>query len=155
MTKSMQFVQNEKGDFVFIDADGTIHENVRPIKLFPLTDVDHWVSIVSHEGHEILCIENPEESLKNSYALLKNVLARHHFVPVIKIIHSIKRLPNGHEWNVTTDRGIISFVVETDESIQTLGYGRYVIFDKRNTRYLIPDVANLDRHSRHKLEHYY
>jgi hypothetical protein len=123
--------------------------------LFPLTDSDLWISIQSEDGHEILCLEDPKKLPEDSYVILADALSRRHFVPVIEVIHSISRISNRHDWNVTTDHGHTIFSVETDESIQSLGHGRLVILDSHNTRYLIPDVAKLDNESRRKLEHYY
>ena len=153
--KNIEFVEDAKGQLILVDPDGVRHVNVHPAKLFPLTEKDHWISIQSEGAREILCIEDPQCLPEPSRTLLLNAVARRNFVPIIQVIHRIVRLADGHEWHVTTDRGDTSFEVETDESIQTLGHGRIVIIDRRNTRYLIPDVASLDRVSKRKLEHYY
>ena len=151
----IEFGKDEKGRLVLVDPAGVRHVNVHPAKLFPLTDKDFWISIQSEGAREILCIEDPQTLPEPSRTILLEALARRDFVPIIQVIHRIVRLADGHEWHVTTDRGDTSFEVETDESIQNLGHGRLVIVDRRNTRYLIPNVASLDRISRRKLEHYY
>jgi hypothetical protein len=151
----IEFGKDEKGRLVLVDPAGVRHVNVHPAKLFPLTDKDFWISIQSEGAREILCIEDPQTLPEPSRTILLEALARRDFVPIIQVIHRIVRLADGHEWHVTTDRGDTSFEVETDESIQNLGHGRLVIVDRRNTRYLITNVASLDRISRRKLEHYY
>ncbi|MFC5453905.1 DUF1854 domain-containing protein [Prosthecobacter fluviatilis] len=153
--QNIEFSRDAQGRLVLVDAEGVRHVNVHPAKLFPLTEKDHWISIQSQGAREILCIEDPQSLPEPSRSLLLEALARRDFVPVIQVIHRIVRLADGHEWHVTTDRGDTSFEVETDESIQPLGHGRLVIMDRRNTRYLIPDIASLDRVSKRKLEHYY
>lgn len=153
--QNIEFAKDDQGRLVIMDQDGVRHVNVRPAKLFPLTEKDHWISIQSEGAREILCIEDPQSLQEPSRSLLLNELARRDFVPIIQVIHRIVRLADGHEWHVTTDRGNTSFEVETDESIQPLGRGRLVIVDRRNTRYLISNVASLDRVSKRKLEHYY
>ncbi|OYW74831.1 MAG: hypothetical protein B7Z37_16090 [Verrucomicrobia bacterium 12-59-8] len=153
--QSIEFAKDELGRLVLVDQDGVQHVNVHPAKLFPLTEKDHWISIQSEGAREILCIEDPQSLPEPSRTLLLDALARRDFVPIIEVIHRIVRLAAGHEWHVTTDRGDTRFEVETDESIQALGHGRLVIVDRRNTRYLIPNVASLDRVSKRKLEHYY
>lgn len=142
-------------ELALIDAEGVRHEKVRPLRLFPLTDPRHWVSILSETGQELACIENPESLDAEQRKLLNAALAKRHFVPVIRRIIAVKRAADGHDWLVETDRGTTTFRIETDESIQTLGSGRLVIFDKLGTRYLIPNVAELDHDSRRKLERYY
>jgi len=152
---SIEFAKDDQGRLVLVDDNGLRHANVHPAKLFPLTEKDHWISIQSEAAREILCIEDPQCLPEPSRTLLLEALARRDFVPIILVIHRIVRLAEGHEWHVTTDRGDTSFEVDTDESIQPLGHGRLVIVDRRNTRYLIPNVASLDRVSKRKLEHYY
>jgi hypothetical protein len=154
-TQSIEFARDDQGRLVLVDQDGIRHVNVHPAKLFPLTEKDHWISIQSVGAREILCIEDPKSLPEPSRTLLLDALALRDFVPIIQVIHRIVRLADGHVWHVTTDRGDTSFEVETDESIQALGHGRLVIVDRRNTRYLIPNVTSLDRVSKRKLEHYY
>ncbi len=128
---------------------------VRPLRLFPLTDPAHWIAILDEQGRELACIEDPATLDAGQRSALEAALAKRHFVPVIRRIVAITRAADGHDWRVETDRGASTFRTETDESIQTLGGGRIVIIDKLGTRYLLPDVADLDRDSRRKLERYY
>jgi hypothetical protein len=137
------------------DAAGVTHAGVLPVRLFPLTDPEHWVSIVSAAGQDLVCIEDPAGLPAGERELLLEALAYREFVPVVRAIHAIRRAAHGFEWDVTTDLGRIHFIVENDESIQRLGGGSIVIVDHRNTRYLIPDPAQLDPKSRQKLERYY
>jgi hypothetical protein len=152
---NIEFIKDEHGRLALVDSNGLRHANVHPAKLFPLTEKDHWISIQSEASREILCIEDPQSVPEPSRTLLLEALGRRDFVPIIQVIHRIVRKADGHEWHVTTDRGDTRFEVETDESIQALGHGRLVIVDRRNTRYLIPNVASLDRVSKRKLEHYF
>ncbi len=150
----MKLVSHDS-ELALIDATGMRHEKVRPLLLFPLTDPTRWVSILAENGQELACIEDPATLDAEQRQLLDAALAKRHFVPVIRRIVAITRAPDGHDWLVETDRGTTTFRIETDESIQTLGSGRIVIIDKLGTRYLIPKIMQLDRHSRRKLEHYY
>ena len=129
--------------------------DVRPIRLFPLTDPERWVAILDSKGQEVACIEDPATLDDTQRAALDAALAKRHFVPFIRRILTITRAPDGHDWLVETDRGTTTFRIETDESIQSLGSGRIVIIDKLGTRYLVPKITDLDRDSRRKLERYY
>lgn len=152
---SIELHINEAGHLALIDATGAKHENVRPLRLFPLTDPEHWIAIQDAKGHELACIEDPAVLPEPYRQALQAALAKRVFVPVIHAIHHITRANNGYDWHVATDRGLTTFRIETDESIQTLGGTRLVIIDNHNTRYLIPDLRALDRDSRRKLERYY
>lgn len=138
-----------------IDASGARFDHVRPVRLFPLTDPQHYVSIVSEDGRELASIDDVRALADDQLAILNDALAKRDFVPVIRRITNIKRANDGFDWFVDTDRGPTVFRIETDESIQSLGGTRLVIIDKLGTRYLIPDVAALDRDSRRRLERYY
>lgn len=129
--------------------------SARPLRLFPLTDPAHWIAILDERGQELACIEDPATLDDELRQTLEAALARRHFVPVIRRILNITRAADGHDWLVETDRGATTFRIETDESIQSLGGGRLVIIDKLGTRYLVPQIADLDRDSRRKLERYY
>lgn len=142
-------------ELALIDANGLRHENVRPARLFPLTDPQHWIALVGENGREVACVEDLSTLEDDQRQILTDALAKREFVPVIKCIRQITRATDGHDWHVETDRGPTVFRLETDESIQSLGGSRLVIFDKAGTRYLIPDVAALDRDSRRKLERYF
>jgi|688.fasta_scaffold77753_2 hypothetical protein len=137
------------------DASGTRHDNVRPVRLFPLTEPRRWISIVGESGRELTCIEDPSLLDPEQRQVLDAAMAKRDFVPVIQRIITIQRASDGHDWHVETDRGSTAFRIETDESIQNLGGSRLVIIDKAGTRYLIPDITRLDRDSRRKLERYY
>lgn len=152
-TFTLQRAANRK--LILTDAAGTVHEDALPVRLFPLTDPDHWVSIIGAGGHELACVEDPASLPATQREILTEALAYREFVPVLQVIHTIRRAAHGFEWDVTTDLGRVHFTVENDESIQFLGGGSIVIVDQRNTRYLIPDPAALDPKTRQKLERYY
>ena len=143
------------GNLILTDAAGARHEKTKPVRLFPLTHPSEWISIVDAAGHELVCIEKPDELAEPLRRPLMEALAARDFVPVIQSIKSIVRATNGHRWTVVTDRGPVSFLTESDESIQLLGESRLVIIDHRNTRYLVPSLTALDSRSRHRLERYY
>ncbi len=148
-------LSHENNSLVLTDTQGLRHAPVRPVRLFPLTDPAHWIALVGEDGRELACIENPSTLGEEQRALLNTALARRDFVPVICRIINITRAPEGHDWHVETDRGATVFRIETDESIQSLGSSRLVIIDKLGTRYLVPNITDLDRESRRRLERYY
>ena len=39
--------RNPAGNLTYTDAAGAVHDNVLPLRLFPLTDPGHWVAITS------------------------------------------------------------------------------------------------------------
>ena len=152
---SIDLYTDASGRLVLVDHNGTTHENVRPLRMFPLTEPNQWIALQNATGREVGCIEDPNTLTEAQLTALRMALAKRDFVPVIRTIHRVARAADGHEWHVTTDRGPTKFRTENDEAIQSLGGPRLVIIDDHNTRYLIPNVQELDRDSRRKLERYY
>ena len=146
---------DEEANLTLIDSRNQRHEKARPVRLFPLTDPSAWISIVNAQGQELACVEHIDKLPGELREILLKALANRDFVPVIRQIKSVNRVPNGHAWTVITDRGETIFHTESDESIQQLGGSRLVVIDARATRYLIPDVNALDAKSRQRLERYY
>jgi len=143
------------GRLVFQDADGTRHEKVVPIRVFPMTAPDKWVSIRSAAGQELALIKDPAMLPTPARTLLELELARWEFSPRIMQIHSIKRAEYGVLWDVETDRGPVTFKLESEESIRGVGDRGAIIIDSHGIRFRIPDVLELDRPSRRRLERYF
>ena len=143
------------GMLVFVNAEGRRFEKARPVRLFPFTDPNAWISIVSADGKELALVEHLEDLPPTQQTVLRGALAGREFIPVIRSIDKVARAATGYTWHVTTDRGATVFNIESDESIQQLGDSRLVVMDTRNTRYLIPNINELDKKSRQRLERYY
>ncbi len=143
------------GALAYTDVTGKRHDKVLPVRLFPLTDPNRWISITDLQGQELACIEEVDGLPDDVRKILLETLAERDFVPVIQVIHTIRHAELGCEWCVTTDRGQTRFCVENDESVEALGGGNVVVIDQHNTRYRIPDLAALDAKSRQKFERYY
>lgn len=155
MSTEYKLETNAAAQLVLVDAAGVHHEDVRPVRIFPLTDPHRWISLQSSAGTELAFVEDPAALEQDQRACLESALAKRDFIPVIRAIHRISRAADGHDWQVLTDRGPTTFHVENDESIQNLGGARMVIIDHSGTRYLIPDTRALDKASRRRLERYH
>ena len=142
------------GRMVLIDAEGMRHVDVTPVRAFPTTDPQHWISIVSAEGHELVCIANLSEVSEASRNMIEAEFRDREFAPVIRRIVSVSALSEPSEWSVETDRGETKFVLETDSDVRRIDRTRAMIFDAHGTRYAIEDLSRLDSRSRRYLERY-
>lgn len=143
------------GHLVFQDAEGVRHEKVVPIRVFPMTASDKWISLRSALGQELALVKDPAMLPTPARTLLEQELARWEFSPRITQIHSIKRAEYGVLWEVETDRGPVTFKLESEESIRSVGDRGAVIIDSHGIRFRIPDTHELDRPSRRRLERYF
>ena len=136
------------------DLHGLRHDNVEPIRAFPISDPDHWISLCDPTGREVAQVCDLNDLPCEQRNLLQAELIRREFVPVIERIVSISSLAEPCEWCVETDRGPTSFVLNSDEHVRKLGPDRALILDSYGLRYLVPDAKQLDSHSRKLLARY-
>lgn len=154
MKVNFSLLKDERGQLTLLDATGQRHENIEPIRAFPISDPEHWISLCDPNGREIVQIRDIAELSAEQRALLVSELTRREFVPVIRRIESISSLAEPCEWFVETDRGPTSFVLNSDEHVRKLGHDRALILDSHGLRYLVPDAKQLDAHSRRLLSRY-
>lgn len=154
MTATFSLLKDERGQLTLLDAAGQRHENVEPIRAFPISDPEHWISLCDPNGREIVQIRDLAELSAEQRTLLLSELTRREFVPVIQRIVSISSLAEPCEWFVETDRGPTSFVLNSDEHVRKLGQDRALILDSHGLRYLVPDAKQLNAHSRRLLSRY-
>jgi hypothetical protein len=154
MTLGFSLLKDERGHLTVVDAVGRRHENVEPIRAFPISDPEHWISLCDPNGREVAQVRDLNELSAEQRTLLVSELTRREFVPVIRRIESISSLAEPCEWFVETDRGPTSFVLNSDEHVRKLGQDRALILDSHGLRYLVPDAKQLDAHSRRLLSRY-
>jgi hypothetical protein len=152
----MQFglTHDSFGRLVLIDAEGVRHIDVTPVRAFPNSDPEHWISIVDSDGHEIVCLEKLADVPPATRRVLEEEFANREFVPVIERIYRVSAESEPSEWTVQTDRGQTKFVLESEEHARRLDAHRAMISDAHGTRYLIADIRQLDSRSRRYLERY-
>ena len=149
-----QLERDSWDQLTMIDAEGVRHENVEPIRSFPLTDPDHGISICNADGHEILWIENLADVLPDVREILVDDLRRHEFVPIIERIVGVSAEIDPCHWDVVTDRGRTQFLLDSEEDVRRMGAFRTLIRDSHGIRYLVRDLRQLDTASRRVLERY-
>jgi len=136
------------GRLVFTDSDGNRYAPIEPVRSFPITDPDHWISLCTPDGREIISIADTARLRPEHRALLERELTRREFVPVIQQIKEISSQTDPSIWTVETDRGPTQFELRSDDDLRKLGPTSLLLVDKAGIRYLIPNVTALDGHSR-------
>ena len=58
MTATFSLLKDERGQLTLLDAAGRRHENVEPIRAFPISDPEHWISLCDPNGREIVQIRD-------------------------------------------------------------------------------------------------
>lgn len=142
-----------QGRLVARDGAGAEHGDVRPVRLFPITDPDGYVSICDARGRELACIERLDALDADSREVVLDELRRCTFTPVI--LRITRSIPFGEYVRlfIDTDRGPTDMTVDTEE-IYRLSDNRMLLKDVNGIRYLIPDWRKLNSHSRRILDAY-
>ena len=142
------------GRLVLTDSCGRVHTGVLPVRAFPVSDPRHHVALCDAAGRELLWVEDLDALPGPLLRVLEEALARREFVPVLRRVVSISAAVEPTRWEVETDRGLTSFVLDGEDDVRRLGDHRALIVDAHGIRYLIPDLRQLDPGSRRLLERY-
>ena len=145
--------RDDRGRLILRDTHGREYSDIRPIRMFPISDPEGWISICDSRYNELLCIENIEAIPTESRHLFREELNRCMFTPLIREI--TQSAPVGHNVRlfIVTDRGATDIVVDT-EDIYRLSENRILIKDLSGIRYLIPDWRQISAHTRKILDIY-
>jgi len=141
------------GRLVLSDAAGGQHVGVEPVRSFPISEPGRGISVCDAEGRELVWIERLDDLPGPVRLLLEEHLARREFLPVLRRIVKITTMEPS-QWDVETDRGRTTFLLNNEDDVRRLDEHRALIIDAHGIRYLIPDTRVLDAASRRMLERY-
>jgi hypothetical protein len=130
-------------------------------RCFPLSAQNTHIMVCSpglenERSTEIGVIQKVDDLEPDSRNAILRELGLHYFVPVIRIINSIREEFGFLYWSVDTDRGKKDFVMRDSiiGSTRRISNGRWLIIDINQTRYEIRDVQELDSRSQDLLQRY-
>lgn len=154
LTPDFQIERQPSGRLRLIDAHGQRHEDVVPVRAFPLAAPDEGVSLMGAEGQELVWIERLQALPASARALLQEELALRDFVPQITRLVSVSSFGTPSVWTVETDRGDTSFVLKGEDDIRRLAGSALLIASSEGVQYGIADMSALDKASRRLLERF-
>lgn len=133
--------------------DGQKFSAVVPVRAFPVSDPDHWLSICDCQGQEIVRIDDIRDLPPDVRATMELELSHREFVPVIRrILSATQHEPS--DWFVETDRGRTAFQLNSEDDVRRIEPDQASIVDSHGIRYLITSVRGLDGGSRRILEYF-
>ena len=142
------------GRLVVTLANGQTHSGVVPVRAFPFSAPDQWISLCDETGHEVLCLIDLADLSTETYARLSAELSRREFVPRILRILRVVEGGGSSQWFVESDRGDTSFKLTSEDNIRRIGSDGALLIDSHGIRYRITSVPQLDSHSRKVLRQY-
>ena len=142
------------GRLALVLADGSRHDDVHPVRAFPLSDPAGALSLVGVDGRELLWIEDPAMLPAAMRGLIDKELAARDFMPEIRALIAVSTFSTPSDWTVDTDRGPHQLTLNAEEDIRRLPDGRLLVTDGHGIAFVIARPAALDRRSRRLLERF-
>lgn len=143
-------------DITLVDMelyDGRKFENLEPRRLFPLSGLEKYITLLDEGGIEQAIIRDLRTLPNQDRRIIEDCLREYYLIPkVTKILESRERF------------GVITLRVDTDRGpavieIRNLLYGMKLLYGRRvllrdgsDNRYEIPDLNALDPQSRKKID---
>ncbi|HWT71093.1 MAG TPA: DUF1854 domain-containing protein [Oxalicibacterium sp.] len=149
-----QLTRNAYGKLVLTDAGGQAHENVVPVRAFPIAAPDSGISIVSADGHELAWFEHLDDVPASMRPLLQEELRNREFLPEIHRIKQVSTFASPSTWQVETNRGDATLVLKGEDDIRRIGEVALMIADAHGVHFLIRNMKKLDKPSRRILDRF-
>ena len=144
-------VRFTRRDMCSVDAefyDGKRIENLEPRRLFPVSGMTRYITLLDEDGKEQAIIRNIDTLMPESKKVIEACLREYYLIPKIKRLIDSTEKYGILKWTVETDRGMCSFEIRNRHSdIKMLYDGRVLVRDSNDNRYEIPDYRTLDKHS--------
>lgn len=156
LTGAMDLLQRDAhGRLVLTMPDGSVHENITPVRAFPIAAPQEGLALLGPDGHEIVWVMRGDQLSTADRQLVEEELAVREFTPSIEKILSVSSFSTPSTWEVQTDRGPAQFVLKGEEDIRRLGSRtRLLVSSSDGLQFKVSDATALDRPSRRLLERF-
>ena len=132
--------------------DGSTISSLEPRRLFPVSSLDTYITLLDEEGVERALIRKLSDLDADSRRTVNASLEDYYLVPkIIRIINTEEKYGT-LRWTVETERGQKKFDIRNrNHDIKVYKDGRVRVRDSDDNRYVIDDYRTLDAHSKAKL----
>lgn len=154
MTTQFSLQRDAFGKLTLTTDAGVAHENVSPVRAFPIQAPDDGIAMVSQDGREVAWIDRLEDLPAPVRTLIETELEGREFMPEISAIRDVTSYATPCTWEVDTDRGPTRFVLRGEEDIRRIGSASLLISDSHGIHFLIRDTMALDQVSRKILDRF-
>ncbi len=129
--------------------DGRRFENLEARRLFPVTGLDRYISLLDEDGNEQAVIRSVSSLMEESRDTVRKALGEYYLVPIITRIIECYEKFGLMKMKVETNRGVYSFDIKSRyHDIKILYDGRVLLRDSSDNRYEIEKFDALDKRSK-------
>ena len=153
MSVDILLSRNAHGRLCLTTNDGVVHENITPVRAFPIAAPQESISLVGNNGKEVAWIDRLADLPAAMQQLLAEDFAVREFVPEVLRIEAIDAISVPSVWTVQTDKGPAQLALKAEEDIRKLDGRHHLLITSRDgVQYRISDARNLDKASQKFLE---
>lgn len=127
---------------------GETVKGLTPKRLFPMTGVNMYITLLDDAGKEQAIIRNLETLMPESRKVIEEALNEYYFMPKITKINGVEDKFGILKLDVMTDKGRVSFAIKNRHyDIKKIYDNRILMRDRNDNRYEIEDYTTLDKKS--------
>ena len=145
-------------DIALVDMelfDGRKFCSLEPRRLFPLSGLEKYITLLDREGEEVAIIRDLRTLPPNERKIIEECLAEYYLIPKITKIDDLTEKFGMLTMYAQTDRGEVKIEMRGIIHSLKLLYGKRVLVrDTNDNRYEIPDITALDKKSRKFIDSY-
>lgn len=145
-------------DIALVDMelyDGRYFENLEPRRLFPVTGLEKYITLLDGAGVEQAIIRDLNTLPPKERKTIEECLNEYYLVPKISRIIDCSEKYGVLNIQAETDRGEVRIEIRNVLNGLKLMYGtRVLLRDHNDNRYEIPDLQQLDKNSRMMIDLY-
>lgn len=151
---SFTLTRDAFGKLNLLDAGGNLHENISPVRAFPIQAPESGISLLNADGKEVGWIDSLDQLDPANAALVRDELLGREFMPEIARIVAVTSFATPCTWTVDTNRGATDFVLRGEEDIRRIGTESLLVSDTHGIHFLIRNQFELDKHSKKILDRF-
>lgn len=144
-------------DLTLVDmelADGRRFENLEPKRLFPVSDLNRFITLLDESGTEQAVIRDLTTLPADQRELIESCLNEYYLIPKIQRIWAYEERYDGLTLHTETDKGPADIEIRVLITGFRMDGVRALLRDINDNRYEIPDVTRLDSLSKQILGRY-
>lgn len=153
-TPDFKLTRNAAGRLVLTDAKGETHEDVVPVRAFPISAPDEGISLLGDDSRELQWIGKLSDVSETARILIEAELTQREFMPEIIRINLVSSFATPSKWHVTTNRGDTDLLLKAEDHIRRLTHTTLLVTDGHGVSFLIRDIDGMDQHSRKLLDRF-
>ena len=132
--------------------NGENFEKLEPRRLFPISRIDQYITLLDEDGKEVAIIRNFQNLDEESAKIVQESIDDYYLVPNILRIYSVIDKSGTLVWETETNRGFKRLEIrDRNHDVKVYKDGRLRIRDADDNRYIIEDYQKLDKHSKYLL----